>query len=76
MHPVFAAQPKAMQNLVPFLVLQSSHWGRESWLLCSVLLPWGVSALCLFLMVPCVGLWCVIVKTFPVHTHLLLEIYK
>ena len=56
-----------VQYLVSFLVLQSSHWGRERWLLkncfkCHV----TVSALCLFLTVQCVGLQCVIV-VFPSH---------
>ena len=59
---------------VSFLVLQSSWWGRESWLLYLVGLP---GALCLllfcgvmFLVVPWVGLQCVIV-VFPDHNHLL-----
>ena len=60
-----------MQYLVSFLVLQSSHWGRERWLLkncfkCHV----TVSALCLFLAVQCVGLQCVIV-VFPSHTPMI-----
>ena len=51
-----------VQYLVLFLVLQSSRWGRERWLLktcfkCHV----SVSDLCLFLKVQCVGLQCVIV---------------
>ena len=59
-----------VQYLVSFLVLQSSHWGRERWLLencfkCRV----TVSALCLFLTVQCVGLQCVIV-IFTSHTPL------
>ena len=59
-----------VQYLVSFLVLQSSCWGRERWLLkscfkCNV----TVSALCLFLTVQCVSLKCVIV-VFPSHTPL------
>ena len=60
-----------MQCLVSFLILQSSWWERESWLLCSVVLICvTVSVLWFFLMVPWVGLQCAIV-VFPHHTHLL-----
>ena len=55
--------------LVPFLVYQSSCRGRESWLFyfnCVV----AVCVLCLFHMVPLVGLQSVVVS-FPGHTHLL-----
>ena len=51
-----------------FLVLQQSRCGRESWLAascCHVV----ISILSLFLIVPWVGLKCVIV-TFPGNTHL------
>ena len=53
------------------LVLQSSKWGGESWLLCLVCFP-GVSFMVvwLFLAVPWVCLRFVIV-VFPDHTHLL-----
>ena len=55
---------------VSILVLQSSWWGRESWMLCLVCLP-GVSwLLWLFLAVPWVCLQFVIV-VFPDHTHFL-----
>ena len=49
------------------LVLQSSWWGRESWLLCLVCLP-GV--VWLFLTVPW-GCLQFVIAVFPVHTHLL-----
>ena len=63
------------------LVLQSSWWGRESWLLYFVWHP-GVLWLLflwLFLTVPCEGLLCVIV-VYPDHTvtftrHLATYIY-
>ena len=48
-----------VQYLVSSLVLQSSHWGKEGCLLnCSHV---AVSVHCLFLMVPWVGLQCLIV---------------
>ena len=53
---------------VPFLLLQSSRWERQRWLLyfgCHLL---GV--LCLFLTMPWLGLQFVIVA-FPGHTHFL-----
>ena len=60
-----------MQNVLSVLVLQSSWWGRESWLLYFNCLPdVALSVLWLFLTVPWVGLQCVIV-VFPDHTHLL-----
>ena len=64
-------QPCAMQYFVPFLILLSSNWGRESWLLYFYCLQDIVtfSVLCLFLMVLLVGLQCVIVA-FPGHTQL------
>ena len=58
-----------MKCFASFLVLQSSRWARQSWLLdlsagCHV----AAIVICLFLTVPWVGLWCV---AFPGHTHLL-----
>ena len=66
----FVFGPCFVQYLVSFIVLQSSRWGRETWLLkncfkCHV----TVSALCFFLTVQCVGLQCVFV-VFPSHTPL------
>ena len=60
-----------VQYFVSFLVLQLSHCGRESWLLyfCGILnCHVSVVILCLFLTVPWVGLYCVIVA-FPGQTH-------
>ena len=57
-----------MQYLMSYLVLQSSHRGRDSWLLYFNCV--AVSVVCLFPTVPLVGLQCVIVA-FPGHTHTL-----
>ena len=54
-----------MYLFVPFLVLQSSGWGRESWLIdfnrngvfCLMGLSWFDVFWCNFLMVPCLCLW-------------------
>ena len=61
------------------LVLQSSWWGRESWLLCIILSSWCLEMVeRLFLAVPRGCLQFMIV-VFPDHTHLLflneIEIY-
>ena len=52
---------------------------RKKGLVALLLLSHGclvtVNVLWLFLMVPCIGLWCVAV-VFPDHTHLLFEIRK
>ena len=53
-------------NILSFLVLQSSHWGRESLVLWYVLL---LVSLAFFLVVPWVGLSYVVIA-FPGHTHL------
>ena len=53
----FVFGPCFVQYSVSFLVLQSSRWGRESWLL-DFIVCWMLSAfvvLCLFLTVPWVG---------------------
>ena len=52
------------------LVLQSSWWGRESWLLCLICLPGVVMVERLFFAVPRGCLRFVIV-VFPDHTNLL-----
>ena len=62
-----------VQYFVSFLVLQSSYRGRESWLLCFILSNESLvtaNVLWHFLIVPWVGLHCVIV-VFPDHTHFL-----
>ena len=66
-----------VQYFVSFLVLQSSRWEREGWLHnfkfssgCYV----AVIVLCLFLTVPWVSLWCVIIA-FPCHTHLFVFLF-
>ena len=56
-----------VQYLVSFLVLQSSVWYKEGWLLflyCPLDVMWLLSVLRLFLTVPWVCLQCVIV-VFP-----------
>ena len=61
-----------MQYFESFLVLQSSHCGREilfALLLLSSVCHVDVIVYCLFLTVIWVGLQCVIVS-FPGHTHL------
>ena len=62
-----------MQYFVSFLVLQSSHCGREiilfALLLLSSVCPVAVIVHCPFLTVPWVGLQCVTVA-FPGHAHL------
>ena len=55
--------------LVSFLVLQSYLYGRERWLLYFNCLPGALYSV-FFVMVPWVGLQCVIME-FPDHTHLL-----
>ena len=57
-----------MEYLGSFLVLQSSHPGKENWLLYFKHVT--VSVLCLFLTVPWVGLQYVMLS-FPGYTHLL-----
>ena len=53
------------------LVLQSSRWGRESWVQCFILSSWClVIVVWLFLAMPRVCLQFVIL-VFPDHTHLL-----
>ena len=57
-----------VQYLMLFLVLESSHWGRESWSLNFNCVP--DSVLCLFLTMPCVGMQCMILA-FSGHTQIL-----
>ena len=63
-----------MQYLVFFLVLQSSCWGRESWLLYFIAFKCHVTVivLCLFLTVPLVCLQFLTVA-FPRHTYFTLD---
>ena len=60
----------AVCYIVSILVLRSSLWGRESWLLCFVCLPGVLWLVCDFLSIPWVCLQIVIV-VFPNHTHFL-----
>ena len=61
------------------LVLNSSCLGRESWMLCFNC-DVAVCFLCLFLDVPCVGLWSAVcglrsvTVAFHGHTHLLFNV--
>ena len=64
-----------MQYLVSFLVLQSSHWGRDSWLLyfhCLLDVIWLSCSVSLRLRLPSMG-WStrLVIVAFPGHTHLL-----
>ena len=62
----------AVRWFMSILVLQSSLWRRESWLLCLICLYWClVMVERLFLEVPCgcLRFWIVL---FPDHTHLVI----